>query len=327
MRHRRHEPRGRHSEEARSEGPAAQDARASLLRWYPAAWRERYGDEMSAMVEDTLGGKPPSLKLRVQLARGGAREHLHRAALIGDDHPPEDRRRAGAALVLAGWGALVIAGATFAKATEHWQDATSPAQRTIADAAYTTVEVAAGIGAVAILAAVLAALPALRRALALGGWKVIRGAVGLAVILSVAGAAATAGLAQWAHHLSYADRNGASSSYGGAFLGWGVLCVAIVAAWTNAGIRVERGLRPSARLMRIEWAAGSLAAVSTVVVSASIMTWWAAVATKSPWVLQGAAPGSSGSWWSLPVGAAVVIAVPAAGAAAYGLRRLVRPLR
>ena len=27
-----------------------------LLRWYPRAWRERYGEEFLAMIEDSLDG-------------------------------------------------------------------------------------------------------------------------------------------------------------------------------------------------------------------------------------------------------------------------------
>jgi hypothetical protein len=30
-----------------------------LLRWYPRAWRERYGEEFLAVVEDTLDGSRP----------------------------------------------------------------------------------------------------------------------------------------------------------------------------------------------------------------------------------------------------------------------------
>lgn len=32
---------------------------ASLLRWYPRAWRERYGEEMLALIQDDLEeGRP-----------------------------------------------------------------------------------------------------------------------------------------------------------------------------------------------------------------------------------------------------------------------------
>jgi hypothetical protein len=32
---------------------------ASLLRWYPRAWRERYGGELAALIQDNLDeGRP-----------------------------------------------------------------------------------------------------------------------------------------------------------------------------------------------------------------------------------------------------------------------------
>ena len=37
--------------------PSDPDA-AKLLRWYPRPWRERYGEEFLAMVEDNLDGEP-----------------------------------------------------------------------------------------------------------------------------------------------------------------------------------------------------------------------------------------------------------------------------
>jgi hypothetical protein len=39
----------------RSQDPAV----VSLLRWYPRAWRQRYGDEFLALVEDGLDGQRP----------------------------------------------------------------------------------------------------------------------------------------------------------------------------------------------------------------------------------------------------------------------------
>jgi len=53
--------------------PAGSDA-AKLLRWYPRAWRERYGEEFLAMVEDSLDGRRPSLRLRASVAWAGLRE-------------------------------------------------------------------------------------------------------------------------------------------------------------------------------------------------------------------------------------------------------------
>jgi hypothetical protein len=48
------------------EGP--DPALRRLLRWYPRAWRERYGDEFLATVEDISGGGPPTARLRLSVA-------------------------------------------------------------------------------------------------------------------------------------------------------------------------------------------------------------------------------------------------------------------
>src|SRR5690348_9135046 len=64
-------------------GPDANPAKPAdprlgrLLRWYPRAWRERYGDECLAMVEDTLDGRSPGWRLRLGAARAGLRERYH----------------------------------------------------------------------------------------------------------------------------------------------------------------------------------------------------------------------------------------------------------
>jgi hypothetical protein len=49
-----------------------------LLRWYPRAWRDRYGKEFLAMVEDTLDGGRPGWRLRLGVIRAGLRERSPR---------------------------------------------------------------------------------------------------------------------------------------------------------------------------------------------------------------------------------------------------------
>ena len=42
-----------------------------VLRWYPAAWRRRYGEELIAMLDDTHGGDGLPRKARLALLRSG----------------------------------------------------------------------------------------------------------------------------------------------------------------------------------------------------------------------------------------------------------------
>jgi hypothetical protein len=42
-----------------------------LLRWYPPAWRHRYGEELMALLEDTYGTGPLPRRCRTSLFRSG----------------------------------------------------------------------------------------------------------------------------------------------------------------------------------------------------------------------------------------------------------------
>jgi len=78
---------------------AARSTGKGLLRLYPAWWRERYGDEMAALLET----RPPDLRARIDLVRGAFDAHLR---------SPEPGQRPGrtvAAALVAG-AAWTIAG-------------------------------------------------------------------------------------------------------------------------------------------------------------------------------------------------------------------------
>ena len=46
-----------------------------VLRWYPAAWRRRYGEELIAMLDDTHGDELPR-RARLSLAWSGFRQRI-----------------------------------------------------------------------------------------------------------------------------------------------------------------------------------------------------------------------------------------------------------
>jgi len=78
---------------------------SNLLRLYPAAWRERYGDEMIALLE----GQPATLLDHLDLIRGALDAHLHpqvRGAAATDKEPSVNQRLL--ALAAAGGGILWI---------------------------------------------------------------------------------------------------------------------------------------------------------------------------------------------------------------------------
>jgi hypothetical protein len=75
--------------------------RPAILRCYPRAWRERYGDELADMV----AREPRSPRLAFDLALGALDAHLH--PQVGERGPSRTRRTVGVALLA---GMLVGAG-------------------------------------------------------------------------------------------------------------------------------------------------------------------------------------------------------------------------
>ena len=71
-----------------------------LLRVYPAAWRERYGDELASLIEADSDGGKVSLRVKLDVIGAGFVQRLHSSGLVGDEVPPEGRIRAGVLLVL-----------------------------------------------------------------------------------------------------------------------------------------------------------------------------------------------------------------------------------
>ena len=80
----------------------------ALTRLYPGAWRRRYGDEMTLLLED----RPPDLRGRIDLVRGALDVWLH----------PATPSRVPIAAALAGGGlwTAVAAGAAFQPVPLDW---------------------------------------------------------------------------------------------------------------------------------------------------------------------------------------------------------------
>ena len=173
-----------------------------LLLAYPAAWRERYGDELASLIEADSGGGRVPWRVKLDVIRAGLAERVRSSG------PPEARIRAGVLLVLESWAAFVVAGLAFAKTTEH----------VAANAAYTGVHVAAGVGMLAVVLGIALVARPLFAFLRAGGWQTIHrpvvraiGATGLTVVAFVP-------VVVWAHHLTNAQRNGSDWLYTSAFL-------------------------------------------------------------------------------------------------------------
>ena len=217
-----------------------------LLRWYPPAWRSRYGDELLALMEDELGGRSPSLRLPRSPARAGLRLRLRRPSAPVDGLP-RPRIRSGALAVLCAWSTLLVGGAAFAKSAEHFSFASQrrprccPGRRTSQSPSSGRARLLVAVGAVV-------ALPAVCGSCGRGWTTIRRPLVDPPPVTSVALAAATVALAHWAHQLDVRQRNGDDSPYSAAFLAGPDLAAARSALWTSAVVATARRIdlqRPS----------------------------------------------------------------------------------
>ncbi len=296
-----------------------------VLRWYPAAWRERYGDEMAALLEDTHPMADLPVREQAALAARGVMERLRAGRALGPASGREERIRGGALVVLWAWAVFVVAGSVFAKFSEHWAGATPTADRPLPTSAFQTVQAAAAVGGILVLAAAALAVPAFVRLVRGGRWREVRAPVlraAMAVGVVVLG---TVALAVWAHDLTSHDRNGGLALYGALFLVWAATTVAALAACTAAAAAVARHLDLSSGTLRI---VGGVALVLTADMAAVLLgttLWWASVARVAPGVLGNGMLGTSSVLAPLLVGAGVAM-VAGLALASWGAVRVGRSL-
>ena len=256
--------------------------RAWLLRWYPAAWRERYGDELASLIEAESDGGRVSLRVTVNVIAAGSAQRLRSSGLAGDEVPPERRIRTGVLLVLSSWAAFVVAGLGFAKSAEHWQAISPQPDHGVPAAAYDGVLLAATLGTFAVLLGIVLTARPLVAFLSAGGWQQIHrpvlralGSTGLTVVVLV-------GVAAWAHHLTNGQRNGGDLLYGAAFLALVLCCVVSVGLWTRAAVVTAGKLALTGEALWRETCLAAVTTVSMAVTTGSATIWWLSVYGEPP---------------------------------------------
>ena len=294
------------------------------LRLYPPAWRRRYGEELTVLVEELGGWARLSWRLRLDLVRAAVVERVRPLGLRR--LPPEERVREGALLVLTAWMLFAIGGFGIQKASEHWQSAVPAGERALPSAAFDTLVVAAAVGSTLVLLGVAVVLPRLARALRTGAVAGLRPPLLRALALSALLAAATVGLGAWAHTLTSLQRNGGDHTYGGVFLAWVALLAATLLAWAAAAAACARRLDLSARELRLEARLGAAVALAMAVVTVATAVWWGAVASAAPWFLDGGPAGAQGSPLSANTLAPALLMLCACALAAVGTHRALRSL-
>ncbi len=292
------------------------------LRCYPAQWRERYGDDLTAYLEDRYGARLP-LRAVISLVVGGARERARGSACLAAAPAGGDRIRTGAVTVLVAWSAFVVAGSSFAKLSEHFDMPLSDRTRALPDLAYVAMQVVATLSGLAVVAGLALALPAVVRFLSGGGWPAIRRHVARAAAVTGAAGVLTVPLLVWAHQLSPAQRNGDSTGYGLLFVGWCVLVVLAIVLWTVVIIATARRLELSRLVVLADGALAVTATAGMFVMTVAAAVWWGAMASSAPSFLGGGAFGPT-SPWNPQLVATLALMLGSLIIAAFGVVRIVR---
>ncbi len=295
------------------------------LRWYPRSWRIRYGDELITLLDDEYGEHLP-FRVHLGLATGGLRQRAQQSGLTGDSAPAADRVRAGALVVLVAWAAFVIAGASFAKFSEHFDEALphSMASHHVPDLAFWLLQSVAAVAGVLVVAGALLAVPAFVRFLQTDGWASVRGHFVRALAGTVLSGAATVLVVLRAHTLTPEQRDSGFHWYGALFLIWAALIVITLALWTVVAVAAARRSVFSPAILTAEAILAAAVALAMMVMVGATAVWWGAMAAAAPAFLSATPENAPGSTWDAWFIGTVGLMVLAMGVAACGVVREAR---
>ena len=270
-----------------------------LLRWYPARWRARYGEEFAELLIADLAERPRSWRRTADVARSGLLARLAGAGLAAHPLDAVLAARASVATLACSCAAfLTVAAALWAQLTVGWQWA-PPATRATSVA---MVVMSAAMLVLAVLA-VLAAAPvgwlAIRAGLA-GRFRPLRRpalliAAGALVLVMgghhfgngwpgtgghwwphqglVPGGVAAFGWACTLSVTSYWAHPAALASFPAAELAWMALSPAAMACLVTGAAQLLRRLALPPRLLRYEAWVGSAAGLSMSAFLSGALTW------------------------------------------------------
>jgi hypothetical protein len=249
---------------------------ANLLRWYPRAWRERYGEELLALIQDTLDEGRPTWRLRLGVARGGLRERVHQAgqavrAGVTDRTGP------------ARWGTALVAGLIFADLPLNLAQSPPAAREWQATTALDAVLAVVALTGALVLADGLAALPALVRFVRAGGWPKIRRPVAWAAGATAVAGGGLAGVAVFTGSHSFAQLNASWVNLAAIF----ATGLAMTAAMGLSAIAATVTARHLTLAPRVRSAQLILSAVTPPLVTVTLVTLnlWCSVTQGPAWLV------------------------------------------
>ncbi len=195
---------------------------------YPLAFRRRYAQEMSALLDQT----PPHVPAVLDLLRGALIAHLRAPPAVAGGVDAGDRLRASASGQLACWVAFAAAGFGFYKTTEDAPFTAAGHAHSLLGDAHVAVQALSIVASAAVL---LGALPLILAALAAARRQPsLRFTVSVPVLAVVLLAGLTGVLVLIAHS-GHSHR--ATTAGGGAFIAWGLAGLACGAVCVVASRR------------------------------------------------------------------------------------------
>jgi len=241
---------------------------ASLLRWYPRAWRARYGGELAALIQDDLDEGRPAWRLRLSAIGGGLRERFRQA-----------RHAAAASLTSPAWhnrwGTIVLAGLICGFLAGDLTSPLSAAPRGWQGVALDAVLAAVAVTGAVVLADGLLALPALVRFLRAGAWPKIRRRAGWAAAETVAAGGGLAGLVLVSGSHPPAQLN-ASWAYWADVLVTGLAMAAAIGLWAAAATATARHLTLTPRVRAAQLVLGAVIPTAVTTMLITLALWWSA---------------------------------------------------
>jgi hypothetical protein len=277
------------------------------------------------LLDDEYDRSTPA-RIRLSLVSGGLRQRARQSGLTGNAVPAVDGVRAGALVVLAAWTAFVVAGASFAKFSEHFDQALPHAigSHHVPDLAFTVLQAMAAVAGILVVAGAVLAVPAFGRFLRAGGWVSVRGHFLRALTCTVLTVAVTVPLVVWASHLPSDQPSSGIHWSGVLFLVWAALIVITLTSWTVVAVAAGRRIELSQAVLTTEAILAGAVAVTMVTMVVATAVWWGAMATGAPAFLNASPAGLPGSSWDILLVATVALMAVATGTAAVGVVREVR---
>jgi hypothetical protein len=296
------------------------------LKWYPRKWRERYGDEFVAYLDDELAGRRPTLRFLFSIALGAARERGHASGLLGAEHAPVTQVRAGSLLIFCAWSVFMFAGASFSKLSEHSAQAMTNGTGSLARIGFDVVASCGALGMILVLVGACVALPSFI-ALLRDDWPSIRPRVLVALFSTTSVVGVLVPLAIWAHHLTESQRNGSDGAYSAAFVVWAILIALTLVSWDRMVVQCVSMMNLSPRVLRVEAQLAAAVSLMMVAITVGAALWWVDVARNAPWFLQGTTSATASSPLTPNLIVTLGLMLGAACLGAFGVRRIAHSWR